>query len=397
MKQEEQILFQLIRSAIGLTPIPSPTREGCVVDWRKVLDIAFEQGVAAIAAEGLTSPSPTERGGDGTKTKYERSGQGGAFGNLFSPEMEDLRDEWTDCVLSAEAEYEKHWSVACEVADWLQRNGIATFVLKGHAYAQLYPEPRHRSCCDVDILPVMAAPIAREPEDGEKAAWVQSNKLLEALGARVNAREKKHSHVDFRGVHIENHQFVTGTKGTKRGKNFDRYLKGLLAADTCPLKDKDGEDSLLLSPGPLFNKLFYLKHAQTHFLVEDGIQLKHILDWALLRRKQTSPQRGGSEDESEEAALQEAVERFGLRKFYAAVDEVTEYVMGERNDLSDPGRTMLNDILTKKRPMRSHGSRFVAHVNILRTIWRRRKLYKYFSDISAIRQIWIYLYGYVVE
>lgn len=373
-----EVLFTLLRYALGTArPEDGEVLEKLSLEeWNEVFDFAGKQNVIAIAHDGLDAAAANGVAvGRAVKEADEENGC-----EVWS----DFVSDWGANVYALEQKYAHRWQVACKVADIWHENGLKTFVLKGIAFAQAFPIPHHRYSCDIDLLPVLAVPA----DDGIRA-WDLSNQLLSEKGAKVNTREKKHSHIDYKGEHIENHQFVCGVKGDKRGRALDTYMKHLLeSADYICI---DGSN--LLAPTALFNLLLCIKHAQTHFLVEEGITLRHLLDWALLRNGES-----GMGKEEFNALL----DRFGLLKMKESMDEVADFALmgneelGMRNEmkLSRRASILLDDILAEKEHLKSGGSRFKAHVNILRTIWCRRKLYKDFSDISALKRIWIYLKGY---
>lgn len=331
-----ETLFQLLRVAFGKVEEVSVP---CDVDWKALIDFAYAQGVAAIAADGLQAIYDA-------RPDIEIS--------LDAPELENDKYDLFGSQLTCEQDYRLRESVVAKVSELWRKAGIDFVILKGSTYARHYPIPENRYSCDLDVMPLNG--------------WEMSNSLLEKAGYSVDRREKKHSKVYIDGLYIENHQYVCGTKGDKEAKRFDRCLKDLLL---------DGKSDL-------FHLLFYLKHTQIHFLHEDGIQLKHILDWVFLHRYANE----------ESAAL---ILEFGLDKIADAIDGVAAYVMGESQTLSEPSRIMLDDILTEKHPYSSGGSRFIAHVNILRTIWRRRSLFRVFSYTTPLKLMWTYVYGYIVD
>ena len=54
MNPSDEVLFRLLRIALGNEKTPlNLALEGRLVDWREVIDLSFEQDVAAIAVDGL--------------------------------------------------------------------------------------------------------------------------------------------------------------------------------------------------------------------------------------------------------------------------------------------------------------------------------------------------------
>ena len=70
------ILFHLLRAALGNEAVGALPSD---IDWKEVIDLSFEQVVAAIAVDGLQKLC-------GQHPEMELS--------LDSPELEDLKYEW---------------------------------------------------------------------------------------------------------------------------------------------------------------------------------------------------------------------------------------------------------------------------------------------------------------
>ena len=85
---------------------------------------------------------------------------------------------------------------------------------------------------------------------------------------------------------------------------FDAYLQELLVTS----EERLIADLPLEAPCWLFNALFCIAHAQVHFLEEDGIMLKHVLDWIQIRKD--------SKASLFREQFDEDIDRFELRKFF---------------------------------------------------------------------------------
>ena len=72
-----KILFQLLRAALGGKPCDASLSSE--INWQEVIDLSFDQGVAAIAVDGLQKLC-------GQHPELELA--------LDSPELEDLKYEW---------------------------------------------------------------------------------------------------------------------------------------------------------------------------------------------------------------------------------------------------------------------------------------------------------------
>ena len=92
------ILFHLLRAALGNEAVGALPSD---IDWQEVIDLSFDQGVAAIAVDGLgfahdndgstslTTSSDNDNGLELRDESLERLELA-----LDSPELEDLKYEW---------------------------------------------------------------------------------------------------------------------------------------------------------------------------------------------------------------------------------------------------------------------------------------------------------------
>lgn len=213
-------------------------------DWAGLYKVAKEQGVGAIALDGISSNEIASAG---------------------IPKA--LKLKWISTAVSIEQRSLRQFNTASDFAQLMADNGIKTYVLKGAAVGEYYPNPDHRECGDLDCF------LGSSYEDG--------NQIAEKGGASVNRDYYKHSHIQFNGLEIENHQFCTGIRGSKIAKEFESYLQQIISAHGA----RYIKDSKLIKPAPDFNALFLTTHAITHFLSE-GIKLRHICDWALLLKEE---------------------------------------------------------------------------------------------------------------
>lgn len=236
----EKQLVALVRASISGSPI---TLSGAI-DWQKIYTLAAEQGVLAMVFDAV------------------------ALLPLEQQPPKALKMQWIASVANIERRYNHHKSVATELADHLHKENIKTYVLKGFAIAGYYPRPEHRECGDLDCF------LGADYERG--------NQVAEQMGAKVVRDYYKHSHITYRKLMVENHQFCVGIRGSRGLKEFERHLESIISEDAAYI-----EDTKLIKPSAYFNALFLTSHAMTHFLVE-GIKLRHICDWALLLKGEQS-------------------------------------------------------------------------------------------------------------
>ena len=235
MNQSAEVLFKLLRIALGkegLTPSPSPEGEGSFalpadVNWKEVIDLSFEQGVAAIAVDGLQRIYESIESKEGKECiEGKESSLVSSLSTLDSPELEDLKYEWFGEVMNCKQEFATKVEVINYLLGLWSPKGLEAVALKGVAFAQYYPVPQHRYSCDLDfyISTVSGEGLAVSG----KPAWKEADELVAKSGVEVNDSESKHSRYVVKGVSVENHRNVIGVNGSRKRKEFDAYLQGLL-------------------------------------------------------------------------------------------------------------------------------------------------------------------------
>lgn len=333
-------LFRLLRIALGNG---ESSRSSSKVDWQEVYDLSMQQRVGAIACDGLFALEQCDID-------------------------EDLRYKWLGQSMVIEQKATAQWKLACQLASLYAQHGIKTYLLKGISFASYYPKPFHRPSSDLDICLL---------ENFDKG-----NSLVEQMGVKVDVSETKHSHFTINNIHVENHQFCIGVKGNKRNKMIERRLRQLLNQEATPL----GKSSVM-RPVWLFNALFSMCHAQTHFLIEEGITLKHVTDWVVLKNHVKS--------DEELTAFWRECESFGLSRFARTIDELADHIY-HGGEIGDLAKMMLQDILCHKHHEESK-NKTAAHLNILKMIVSNSWKYKYFSDTTAFRMVLTYIFGHLFD
>lgn len=224
--------------------------------WPRIYRMAAEQGVLAIVWDGV-----------------QRMVEAGEIAPEQLPDRA-LKLQWAFNVEQIERRYRQQEVRAGELAAAFFEAGISTHVLKGLAISGYYPTPNHRECGDLDcFLTLDPGALSAHPE----GAYEAGNCLAERLGAEVKRDYYKHSHIRFKDLMVENHQFCTAIRGRRERKAFERHLQELLHRD----EPRYIGSSRLICPPADFNALFLTVHSFQHFLSE-GIKLRHILDWAML-------------------------------------------------------------------------------------------------------------------
>lgn len=212
-------------------------------DWEFFYALSKKQGVVAVIFDAVK-----------------------AIPKEFAP-PKSVTMKWFSHSLSIEEQMKKKEKVAIEFAERLSEHNIQTTVLKGLAYASYYPNPYHRESGDLDCY------LMGKKEEGDK--------ITVEIGGKMEEAGYKHSHLHYKGLTIENHNYITSFDNTKRGIRTERILQDLIKDGGRPIRD-----TKLLNPSVDFNALFLIKHAQRHF-IKEGICIRHLLDWAFFLKAES--------------------------------------------------------------------------------------------------------------
>ncbi len=247
LSKAETVVLTLLRSALfdcslNIEPLTALSAD----DWQSVYRKSARQGVSAIVLDAISS-SPVAA-------------------SIPKP----LALKWMSSVVSIEARNAHQKEVGAEVAELLASEGICTLVLKGLALATYYPHPEHRECGDIDLY------------SGENHLGVDS--ILAKAGAEVKEDYYVHSHINFDGIVIENHHFFNNVRGSRSRKKLERHFIELM--DTGRAAGRFVPDTKLVIPSADFNALFLTMHALRHFVLEGGIRLRHLTDWAMFLKNE---------------------------------------------------------------------------------------------------------------
>lgn len=281
-EQNTEILFHLLRVAIGTEEAGNMLHSTNGASWRAVYNLARQQGVLAIAFDGLVRLLEQDK----------------EFAKSFP---QPLKLQWINALFCIEQRYEKRREVCADLAEKWAEQGVKTLCLKGMAFSTYYPTPSHRECGDFDCYLY---------DDYEKG-----NSIARALGARVDDGWYKHSEINYRRVMVENHRFIVAVRNGKRFRALHDRLDEM--ARTEPRKTLF--DTKIEMPSALFNALFMNHHAQIHFLAE-GIHLRHILDWALFLQKE--------QDSLDWERFYALCDEFDMRAFVDCITAVAVEMLG---------------------------------------------------------------------
>ncbi len=212
-------------------------------DWEPFYVLSQKQGVVAIVFDKIKEISKE-----------------------FAPPKTILM-RWISHALSIEEQMKKKERIAIEFAEELSKREIQTIVLKGLAYASYYPNPYHRESGDLDCY------LMGKKDEGDK--------ITVEIGGKMEEAGYKHSHLYYKSLTIENHNFLTSFDNTKLGIRTEQLLQEQIIEGYRPIGG-----TKLQNPSADFNALFLIKHAQRHF-INEGICVRHLLDWAFFLKSES--------------------------------------------------------------------------------------------------------------
>lgn len=255
MKQTkiEAMLFALLKASLQELPAnESFFIDASEDDWVKCYQLATQQGVMAVAWDGIQS-LPTQ----------------------LQPPI-DLKIVWGLTVEQYEKKYERYCRTASELADYYAKHHIAMVQLKGVGLSSCYPIPSHREGGDIDIYTYSG--------DKEKMTDSEANSLADNLmkrqGIEVNMHSPKHSNFYYKGIPIENHKTFLNVETYPIAKQMNKVLHNYLQPQLTTLVDGK---YFIQTPSPAFNALFLSFHAAQHY--GSGLALHHLYDWACLLKR----------------------------------------------------------------------------------------------------------------
>ena len=351
MNEISEILIKLVRVALT-SKLPESID---LYDCNSLVQLAYHQEVAALVYDAV---------------EY-----------LYDSGNEILKDKEAKLrllkqAIKQEQLYANNIQIIKKASEIFDTNGIIMYVLKGVSTAQYYPKPQLRYSCDMDCL------LAAKGVNGFEGRFEEGNQLMESKGIKVMRDYYKHSEFRVSGLYVENHRFCCSVKRGNRTKELEKYLQSLLN-DTPFIEENYG----LYFPPLMFQAIFLIEHANSHFLYEK-INLKHICDWAMFRK--------ANKTKLDWEEFRTQCERFGLLSFVNAMDSLAELLIGvkEYSDLNRWEKKMFNDsmkILTyiESKTLR----RFRKAFGILMSSWK----FKHFGNQSMIKELTHAFFSYLFE
>lgn len=330
------LFFELLQLALGtrkeLSRVPSARK------WRRLCVESERQAVVGVLLDCLE------------KSQEE----------LGLPLILKLR--WIGLVQVMESTYQIHCERAQELTRLLNAAGFKCCVLKGVGIAQYYPAPARRQCGDIDLW-----------VDGNRKdimAWLRSHYELEHV-------EWHHIGVNcFEDVPVEIHVHPAWMYHPIHNIRLQKWFSAEQGGAARDVQFAVDERLGFACPSAEFNAVYSLVHV-FHHLVEEGVGMRHVVDFYYVLRKLRMEKNGSNTQE-----VVEVIRHIGLYKFLGAMMWVLNYVCGIKEEelLCEPnekeGRFLLDEIML--------GGNFGQH--------RRDKLQR-----NSVARLWALLSHYPSE
>ena len=332
------------------------------VDWRNVLLLAQKQGVRGLAYEAL-----------------ELLKQEDADCTCF-PDRATLM-QWYAQTAFVEKMFAQHVALAKDVVELWKHHGIKTVVFKGLAHSRYYPRAEHREFGDFDCYLIDAY--------GE-CAYRQGNEVARKKGLMVDDGWYKHSHIAYKKLTIENHQYFTSARRGGTDLALHKYIVEAIG-NGSKLERLDGTEIYVLPVEA--EGLFMLYHSLTHFLVE-GINLRHFVDWACWIKT--------NQDKVEWTEFYSLCKRFKLDGFTDVLNTIAVKFLGvelyDKRIFADSKfaeRTIMSALYDDSSIYNRGKGRWYERLHVISNAFRYSWKYKDVAHYSMIGYVWQFVYGFL--
>jgi len=294
--------FQLVRYAISESSQAPIIEES---EWEPIFELSKKQAVHGVVFDGI------QRMGKDANIPRQLKMKWFVISNILKEKNKDLNQK------------------SSELISLFQREGFDCCILKGQGNAIMYPNPYSRKTGDIDL----------QVKGGRDA-------VLQYVKRHFPHTKTAFQHVDFpyfKKVSVEIHYlpvYMNNPIYNLRLKRwFDAHIEDMYGKKVL-LPDGSGQ---ICVPSLLFNIVFQLAHLM-HHLLDEGIGLRHMLDYFFLLRKVY-------EAKIPMTGIDNELNYLGLRKFAGAVMYIMHDVLGlEESCLivpadHDRGETLLREIL----------------------------------------------------
>ena len=295
---QKALFFELLQISLGnrekLSRVPN------VQEWIGLLNEAQRQTIVGILFDGLEK-IPKEQ----------------------LPPKEILL-QWIGLAQVAEASFDLQVERVKELTRKFKDAGYKTCVLKGLSAAARYPNPKRRECGDIDFW--------ARGNRGELMTWLRSQcKVDHVVWHHVEAKF-------FENVPVEVHFHPIWLYNPRHNAALQKWF----AKQGQVLFYQQVNEQGFIGTSAEFDAVYQLAHC-FHHLLEEGLGLRHVIDYYLVLNNLTL-----------EARIEafSTIQKIGLEKFATAMMWVLKEVCGmpndelicETNDLE--GKFLLDEIIT---------------------------------------------------
>lgn len=212
---------------------------------------------------------------------------------------QDLLLQWIGLVQLNEGAYHLHCERAKELSFHLREKGYPSSVLKGIGFAQYYPTPSHRQCGDIDMW---VGGDRKEVMDYLKKEYEISGVVWHHTVVHI-----------FKDAETEIHFSPIWLHNPFHNKRLQKWFES--SKDEQMVVD---ERLGFAYPAVEFNAVYSLLHSY-HHLIEEGLGLRHIVDFFYILKSLPDEQR---------SCVVQNLKRFGLFKYTSGVIWVLKDILG---------------------------------------------------------------------
>lgn len=349
LKSTRDTLLQLVRAVLWQHPL----------DWRRdivasdeyvsLIRLAREQALVGIVAQGLVESG----------VRLERKDALDLAGHIAALEK---RNTLLDIAVA-------------KLSRTMQEQGIRIIVMKGQTLALLYPNPKSRSCGDIDFL--------CHPDDWDKAVRYFSDEWKVKL---EDTHSSKHVEFVFQGVQYELHSKLTDFAYPGHQRYWDEQVMTEVWSSASTVSLQGVQIPVL---PPTINALYVFVHIFYHLII-DGIGLRQFCDWALvMERHKNQIDADGLKSHLEGLGLMKAFTGLGviLTDDIGLQPSVFPYAITEKE--RERSRQLLQNILVKGNFGHNHQySKPSGVVHGLEHLWEIFKQSYQFSHYAPKEAWW---------
>lgn len=326
-------------------------------EWKDVRSLADKQGVTALAFEAID-------------TLYKEGKMLSVPQNIV---LEMLRTS-----MLIQRNYSNQIANSSALAKLWKESGIQTLVFKGLALSRYYPVPSYREFGDFDCY------LFGKYDEG--------NAVAKANGYRVDTGWYKHSQIYCNGVMAENHKYFTQCRKGKKERELNRELVSLLG-DGSFLQRFENTDLFL--PPLMFEGLFFVYHAMSHFLLE-GLTLRHFCDWVCWMKVNQSIINW--------LEFYERCKYYGYDRFVDAMNAICVDYLGlvitNTNIVIDrrySEKVLDNTLHEDSKIYNKGGGKWFSRFGVIRNAFKYSWKYREIAQYSMVSFLWDYIRGLLMK